>query len=69
MQNRTALVSGASSGIGRELTKLLAKDCSTLVLVARSQDRLQGLKQELEKNLSNISKGNRERPVESRRGS
>jgi uncharacterized protein len=49
MQNRSALITGASGGIGREFAKLLAKDCSTLVLVARSQDRLQELKLELEK--------------------
>jgi short-subunit dehydrogenase len=48
MRNSTALITGASSGIGRELAKLVAKDCSMLVLVARSLNRLQELKQELE---------------------
>jgi short-subunit dehydrogenase len=48
MQNRTALITGASGGIGYEFAKLLAKDCSVLVLVARSLDRLREVKKELE---------------------
>ena len=46
----TALVTGASSGIGLELTTLLARDRHDLVLVARSRERLEaiarGLKEE-----------------------
>jgi len=43
-----ALVTGASSGIGYELAKLFAKDGRNLVVVARSQDKLEGLKTEIE---------------------
>lgn len=40
---KTALITGASSGIGLELAKLFAKDGYNLVLVARSDDKLQQL--------------------------
>jgi hypothetical protein len=41
------LVTGASSGIGRELAKLFAERAKALVLVARRVDRLEELKKEL----------------------
>ncbi len=43
MPQETALITGASSGIGLELAKLFAADKSNLVLVARSQDKLEAL--------------------------
>jgi short-subunit dehydrogenase len=48
MRTTTALITGASCGIGYEFAKLLAKDCGTLVLVARSKNRLDEIKKELE---------------------
>ena len=44
----TALITGASNGIGLELARLHAKKGGDLVLVARSEDKLLALKQELE---------------------
>jgi short-subunit dehydrogenase len=44
-----ALVTGASSGMGYEYAKLFAKDGKNLVVVARSGDKLEGLKKDLEK--------------------
>lgn len=45
----TALITGASGGIGYELAKLFARDNYNLVLVARSTDKLAQLAAELEK--------------------
>ncbi len=43
-----ALVTGASSGIGRAMAKALASKGNNLILVARRNDRLQALKKEIE---------------------
>jgi hypothetical protein len=43
-----SLVTGASSGIGYQLAKLFAKDDKNIVIVARSRDKLEDLKKEVE---------------------
>ncbi len=48
-QGSYALVTGASSGMGYEYAKLFAKDGKNIVVLARSRDRLEELKSELEK--------------------
>lgn len=45
----TALITGASSGIGLALAKVFAKNGHDVILVARSEDKLQALKAELSK--------------------
>ncbi len=46
---KTALITGASSGIGKEFAKIHAKSGGDLVIVARSKGKLLALKEELEK--------------------
>jgi short-subunit dehydrogenase len=43
----TVLITGASSGIGRELALIFSENKSNLILVARSQSKLEELAQEL----------------------
>lgn len=51
-RNKYALITGATSGIGYELAKLFAKDSYNLVLVARSEDRLQEVTDKLKNEYS-----------------
>ena len=47
-QHKTALITGASGGIGHELAKLFAQDGYNLVVIARSQEKLAQVAQELQ---------------------
>lgn len=51
-RNKYALITGATSGIGYELAKCFAKDSYNLILVARNEDRLNDVTNELKKNYS-----------------
>ena len=46
-----ALITGASSGIGRDMAKYLSKLGYDLVIVARNEEALENLKNELKKNV------------------
>lgn len=48
MPSQTALITGASSGIGRELARIHAASGGDLVLIARREEALADLKRELE---------------------
>ncbi len=47
--NKTALITGASSGIGLELARIFAKSKTDLVLAARNEDKLTALGEEIKK--------------------
>ncbi len=47
-EKKTALITGASSGIGAELARIHAEHGGDLIVVARRRDRLETLKTELE---------------------
>ena len=49
LDHSTVLITGASSGIGKEFARQLAPRASTLILVARRAERLDLLKRELER--------------------
>ncbi|MGN1298221.1 MAG: SDR family NAD(P)-dependent oxidoreductase [Clostridia bacterium] len=49
-----ALITGASSGIGRDMARTLSKKGYDLVLVARDEEKLNQVKKELEQNGVNI---------------
>lgn len=52
MEKGYALITGASGGIGRQLAYHFVEDGYSLVLVARSKEKLEELKKELENNYS-----------------
>lgn len=47
MSEKYTVITGASSGIGREMTKVFAKKGKNLILVARRKERLEELKNEI----------------------
>lgn len=48
LENKVAVVTGASSGVGRETALLFAKEGAAVIAVARRQERLEGLVKECE---------------------
>lgn len=48
------LITGASSGLGRDMAKILGKNKNELVLVARDEEKLKEVKEEIEKNESKV---------------
>lgn len=49
---KTILITGASSGIGYALAQIYAKNSHNLILIARREEKLKNLKEELEKKYS-----------------
>lgn len=51
---KTALITGASEGIGFEITKLFAQNGINIILVARNENRLKEIAAELSKNKNEV---------------
>ena len=47
--NKTALITGATQGLGKEIAIKLAEEGANLILCARNKDKLENIKTELEK--------------------
>ena len=47
LKNKVAVITGASSGLGRQMSKTFAKQGANLVILARRLERLEELKEEL----------------------
>jgi len=54
LKDKVALVTGASSGIGKEVAKRFAKEGALVILTARSLDKLKEVQKEIEKNNGNV---------------
>ncbi len=54
LENKIALITGASRGIGEEIARRLAKERVNLALIARDEKRLTELKEELKKENINV---------------
>ena len=48
LKNRVAVITGASSGLGKQMSYAFAESGADLVLLARRIERLEEIKQELE---------------------
>lgn len=55
LHNKTIVITGASSGIGESLAYRLADQPAHLVLVARRQDKLRQMKEEIERHNAKVS--------------
>ena len=51
---KISLITGATSGLGKEFAKLYAKDGNNVLLVGRNQDKLNSVKDEIQKAYPNI---------------
>ena len=49
LKNKVALITGASSGIGKETAKLFAKEGALVILTARHLDKLKLVEEEIKR--------------------